>query len=89
MAEITQRFPLNQTTSDTKLLKVKPIESDENIFDIKSNSDKSKFELVNNLNGENQKLLDCAYIKNIIENHCDIIKNQLEDTIKTKENLFR
>lgn len=86
LAEITQRFPLNQSTSETK---IKPTENDENIFNNKSNNNKSKFETVNNLNDDNQKLLDGAYITNIIESHCDLIKNQLENTIKTKENLFR
>jgi len=95
MVEIAQRFPLNQFTNinEIKLLKTKPaMESNERIFDvsIKSNSDKSKFELENNTNHKKQTLqLDPEHIKVLIENHCDLIKNKLEDTIKTKEDIFR
>lgn len=90
VAEITQRYPLNQFTNEPKLLKTKPeIESDKDIFDTMSNNSKSKFELTNNLNDEKQKLLDMTHINIMIENHCDLIKNKLEDTIKIKENIFR
>lgn len=87
MAEITQRFPLNQFTNETKSVKIKPIEEDLDIFDSKSKSIKSKFVSTNNLHDEKQ--LDEAHIKLIIESNCDLIKNKLENTIKTKENIFR
>lgn len=87
MAEITQRFPLNQFTSEIKSLKIKPTEEDVDIFDPNSKSVKSKFESTNNLHDDKQ--LDEAHIKLIIESNCDLIKNKLEDTIKTKENKFR
>lgn len=86
MAEITQRFPFNQYTKESKLENVKPKEKDENNFDIKSNSVKSKLEIMNLYD---EKHLDEAHIKLIIENNCDLIKNKLEDTIKTKENIMR
>lgn len=87
MAEITQRFPLNQFTSETKLVKIKPIEEDVDIFDTKSKNVQTKFESINNSHYEKQ--LDEAQIKLIIESNCDSIKNKLEDTIKTKEDIFR
>lgn len=95
MVEIAQRFPLNKftNTNETKLLKTKhAIEGDEYNFDasIKSNSDKSKFEQEINTNDEKHTLqLDVDHIKVIIENHCELIKNKLEDTIKTKQKIFR
>lgn len=79
MAEITQRFPLNRFTNETKLFKTKHIKEN----DVKEN------ELMNNSNDEKHKLLDAVHIKLIIENHCDIIKSKLEDTIKINENKFR
>lgn len=87
MAEITQRFPLNQFTNEPKLLKMKPIESDEGVNAIKSNS--IKFELTNDFNDKTQTFMDTAQIKILIENHCDFIKNKMEDTFKTKEKIFR
>lgn len=89
MAEITQRFPLNQHTNEIKFVKTNSIENDECISDLKSNGIKPKFDLSNCVSSENQTLMDAANIKVIIENHCDLIKNKLEDTIKTKENIFR
>lgn len=88
MAEITQRFSLNQYTNDTKISNVNSIVRDEGILGIKSSNVISRFELANNLNGEKQ-LLDAAQIQVIIEKHCNSIKNKLEDTINTKENIFR
>jgi len=95
MIEIAQRFPLNQltNTNEIKLLKTKPaVESNEQIFDvnIKSNGDKSKIELENNTNDKKQTLqLNTEHIKVLIENHCDLVKKKIEDTIKTKEDIFR
>lgn len=87
MAEITKRFPLNQLTNETKLVKIKSTENDKDIFDNRQIGVISKFELANNLHDEKQ--LDETLIKLIIENNCDLIKNKLEDTIKIKENVFR
>lgn len=84
MAEITQSFPLNQSTSEIQILNIKKKQNDEDVFDNSSNNIKSKF-----VNNEKQMLLDDTHIKVIIENHCDLIKNQLENTIKTKENIFK
>ncbi|CAH1707562.1 uncharacterized protein PF3D7_1120600 isoform X2 [Aphis gossypii] len=89
MAEITQRFPLNQFSNETKLFKRKPIISDEGIFDLKSNNIKSKIESGNDLEDEKPKLLDDTHIKVKIEKHCDLMKNKLEDTIKTNQNILR
>lgn len=87
MAEITQRFPLNQFSNETKLVNIKLIGEDVDIFDTKSQSVKSKFEPTDNFHDE--KPFDEAHIKLIIESNCDLIKSKLEDTIKTKENIFR
>jgi hypothetical protein len=87
MAEINQQFPLNQNTNETKLLKIKSIENYEDDNDIKSSS--IKFESTNYLNDKNQTFLDIAQIKILIENHYDLLQNKMEDTIKTKENIFR
>lgn len=85
----TAEFPLNQFTNETKLLKIKSIES-EGVNDIVNDkSNNIKFELKNDLNDKKQTFLDIAQIKVLIENHCDLIKNKMEDTIKTKENFFR
>lgn len=90
MVEITQQFPLNQFTNEAKLFRTKcEKESNKDTFDIESNSITSKFELMNNSNEEKHELLDAVHIKVMIENHCDLIKNKLEDTIKIKENIFR
>ncbi|XP_022177088.1 spindle pole body component 110 isoform X2 [Myzus persicae] len=89
MAEITQRFPLNQFSNETKLFKRKPIESDEGIFDVKSNCIKTKIESGNNLEDEKPTLLDDARIKVIVEKHCDLMKNKLEDTVKTNQNILK
>lgn len=87
MAEITQRFPLNQNTNETKFIKIKSIENDEGVNDVKSNS--LKFELTNSMNDKNQTLLDIAQIKVLIGNHCDLIQNKMENIIKIKENILR
>lgn len=89
MAEITQRFPLNQFSNETKLFKRKPIISDEGIFDLESNNIKSKIESGNDLEDEKPKLLDDTHVKVKIEKHCDLMKNKLEDTIKTNQNILR
>lgn len=90
MAEITQRFPLNQFSNETKLFKRKPIESDEAIFEVKSNNCiKTKVESDNNLENEKSIALDESRIKLMIEKHCDLIKNKLEETVKTNENILR
>lgn len=89
MEEITQRFPLNQFSNETKLFKRKPIESDEGIFDVKSNCIKTKVESENNLKNEKPILLDDARIQVIVEKQCDLIKNKLEDTVKTNQNILK
>jgi len=90
MAEITQRFPLNQFSNETKLFKRKPIESDEGIFDVKSNCIKTKIiESENNLEDDKPTLLDDSLIKVIVEKHCDLMKNKLEDTVKTNQNILK
>ncbi|CAI6366700.1 unnamed protein product [Macrosiphum euphorbiae] len=89
MEEITQRFPLNQFSNETKLFKRKPIESDEGIFDVKSNCIKTKVESENNLKNEKPILLDDARIQVIVEKHCDLMKNKLEDTVKTNQNILK
>ncbi|XP_026810555.1 protein PFC0760c isoform X2 [Rhopalosiphum maidis] len=87
MTEITQRFPLNQFSNETKLFKRNP--SDEGIFDVKSNCIKSKIESENNLEHEKSTLLDDAHIKIKIEKHCDLLKNELENTIRTNQDILR
>ncbi|XP_025199483.1 uncharacterized protein LOC112597587 [Melanaphis sacchari] len=84
MAEITQRFPINQLSNETKSFKRKPTISDEGIFDIKS-----KIESENNLEDNKPTLLDDPRIKVKIEEHCDFIKNKLENTIRTNQNILR
>lgn len=90
IVKITKQFPLNQSINDTNFSKMKSIKHDEGIFDLKFPSYKSKFELENDSDiNEEQTLLDAVQIKIIIENHCDLIRNKLEDTIKIKENIFK
>lgn len=89
MAEITQRFPLNQFSKETKLFKRKPIETDEGIFDVKSNCIKTKIEQENNLEDEKPILLDDARIDVIVEKHCNLMKNKLEDTVKTNQIILK
>lgn len=93
VAEVTQRFPLNQFTNEKKLLNIKPLDNDGVMFSQKLNSEKenykSKSDLTNNLNNEKLTPLNVSQIKLLVENHCDYIKNKLEDTIKIKENIFR
>ncbi|XP_016659715.1 spindle assembly checkpoint component MAD1 isoform X2 [Acyrthosiphon pisum] len=89
MEEITQRFPFNQFSNETKLFKRKPIESDEGIFDVKSNCIKTKIESENNLKNEKPILLDDARIQVIVEKHCNLMKNKLEDTVKTNQNILK
>lgn len=89
MEEITQRFPLNQFSNETKLFKRKPIGSDEGIFDLKSNCIKTKSESENNLENEKPTLLDDARIKVIVEKYCDLMKNNLEDAVKTNQNILK
>lgn len=89
MAEITQRFPINQRTNEINFFKTDVIENDASISDMKSNGIKPKVDSPNCVNTGNQTLMDAKNIKVIIENHCGLIKNNLEDTIKIKENIFR
>ncbi|VVC30248.1 Hypothetical protein CINCED_3A011342 [Cinara cedri] len=90
ITRINQQFPLNQSINDTSFSKIKPTESNENIFDLKPPSYKSNSEQENHSNiNEKQTFLNTAQIKIIIENNCELIRNKLEDNIKTKENIFR
>lgn len=90
ITKITQRFPLNQSINDPNFTKFKSSESNEDILDLKPSSSKSNFILENHFNdNDKQTFLDAAQIKIIIENHCESIRNKLEDNIKTKENLSR
>lgn len=89
MAEIAQRFSSNQYTNETKISNLNSIASDESVLGIESNNVISKFELANNSNNEKQSTLDAAQIQVIIEKYCNSIKNKLEETINTKENIFR
>lgn len=89
MAKITKQ--LNQSTNDDiHFSKIKSTENNEDMFDFKPPINESKFELdSHSINNEKQTLLDAAQIKTIIENHCDLIRHKLEDTIKIKENIIR
>ncbi|XP_060865037.1 uncharacterized protein PF3D7_1120600 isoform X2 [Metopolophium dirhodum] len=87
MEEITQRFPLNQFSNETKLFKRKPIENDEGIKS--SNCIKTKIESENNLKNEKPILLDDTRIQVIVEKHCDLMKHKLEDTVKTNQNILK
>lgn len=89
MAEITQRFPLNKLASETKPLKANPVEGEGGIFDVKCIRAKSSFDQEKNSDDERHSLVDDTHVKVIIEKHFDSIKNKLEDTIKTKETIFR
>jgi len=89
MEEITQRFPLNQFSNETKLFKRKSIESDEGIFDLRSNSIKTKIESENNLKNEKPILLDDAHVQAIVEKHCELMKNKLEDTVITNQKILK
>lgn len=89
MTEITQRFPLNKLASETKPLKTNPVEDDGDVFDVKSIRAKSSLDREKNSDDERHSLVDTTHVKVIIEKHFDSIKNKLEDTIKTKETIFR
>lgn len=91
MAKITKQYPFNQSTNDDKhFSKIKSTEYNENMLEVKPPISESKFELDNHsINNEKQTLLDAAQIKIIIENHCDLIRHKLEDTLGIKENIFR
>lgn len=88
MAEITQRFPLNKFTNEIQLSKLNsPVENEKRFLDI--NNSNSKFDLKSNSNDEKHALLDTAQVTVIIEKHIDLMQNKLENTIKTRENMFR
>lgn len=90
VVEIAQRFPLNQ--SETRQLKTQyTVDGDLITYDEKPSDEKKKlnFELTKVSDGKEQNALDVSQIKTIIQNQCDLIKNELENTIRIKENVFR
>lgn len=89
MAEIIQQFPLNKPPSETKPLITHLVEGDGDIFDVKCIRAKSGIDQAKNSDENIHSLMEDMHVKVLIEKHFDSIKNKLEDTIKTKETIFR